>query len=646
MTKLSIIIPAKNEEKRISRTLSVYGQFFSSHRTDISVEIIVVINDSDDSTSKIVDDYVSKYSFIKKIETSYASGKGGAVALGFKQATGDFIGFTDADGAVSPSEFYRLFCFLEETPWLDGTIGTRIGGKTKMSPRRRFLAKVFNLYVKFLFNLQYSDTQCGAKIFLNKKAKLIADRLSNTGWAFDVNLLLVAKYLNLKIVEFPVSWVEKEGSKFSIFTAFFKVPLEFLSLKYLEVTHALDKITDRLFGSDIPTNSRENILIFSWRDIKHPDRGGSELYIHEIAKRLAKKHNVTLFTTRPGNLSSKDIIDGVRIHRKGNYISVYFWAFVEYMFHYRDKVDFVIDVQNGIPFFTPLYSKKPKLMILHHVHKNQWFRQILFPFSLVGYFFETFVMPLVYRNTQIVTVSPSSTVDLKKLGFKDKNIFVAYNSINTDSFAKGPKSETPLIAYIGRVKAYKRLEVAITCLKSLKDRFPGLRLVIGGTGDHLGKLEAYADSLGVADKIDFLGYISEKKKWEYLQKAWVFLMPSIKEGWGITIIEAAHCGTPSVGFNVLGVRDSIRDNLTGFLAKDEQDFVSKVDLLLKTKKLRNLQSAYCKKWADFFSWNTSVKVFEKIIEQSCVKKDLLSTKVYPWDLDSRLNNVDTLLAKK
>ena len=148
MKKLSIIIPAKNEEKRIAKTLNNYGSFFTSKRTVLDVEIIVVISNTKDLTPKIVDKYSEKYSFIRKIETPYNSGKGGAVALGFKKATGDYIGFTDADGAVSASEFYSLFNFLDETPWLDGASGSRFKEKTKISFRRKILKNLLLAFFK------------------------------------------------------------------------------------------------------------------------------------------------------------------------------------------------------------------------------------------------------------------------------------------------------------------------------------------------------------------------------------------------------------------------------------------------------------------------------------------------------------------
>lgn len=645
MKKLSIIIPAKNEEKRIARTLSNYASFFIS-RKDLKPEIIVVISNSKDSTSKIVDDYSYQYPFIKKLSTSYDVGKGGAVAMGFKNSIGDYVGFTDADGAVSPSEFYKLYEFLDETPWLDGSIGSRTLGNTKMSFRRKIISRIFNLYVKLFFNLPYKDTQCGAKIFRREVALSIAKRLSKTGWSFDVNLLLVARYLNFKVLEFPILWQEKEGSKISVYTGFVSILFEFISLKIMELRHIVDVETSLFVKTSLaPKRLKEtkNILVFAWRDIKHLESGGSEIYVHNIAKRLAEKHNVTLFTSQPGNLHNKDIIDNVKIIRKGNFLTVYFWAFVYYLKFFRKKTDYIIDVENGIPFFTPLYSRKRKLMILHHVHKKQWFKQFPFPIAILGYIAESFIMPLVYRKTPVVTVSPSSLEELKSIGFSEKRIYLAYNSIPDKVGGTFRKSYYPLIVYIGRVKAYKRIEIGIKALSNLLKVFPNLTLVIGGFGDHLEPIRKIVKKLGLEDSVEILGFISERKKWEYLQKAWAFIMPSMKEGWGVTIMEAASCSTPSLGFNVPGVRDSVRNGITGLLAEKESDFEKNLKSVLSNPTLRKKLGDNGKKWSSFFTWNSTFKVFEGVITKLDNSEQLLSDRTYPWELDLRSEAVTSLV---
>src|SRR5690606_9434952 len=133
-------------------------------------------------------------------------------------------------------------------------------------------------------------------------------------------------------------------------------------------------------------------------------------------------------------------------------------------------------------------------------------------------------------------------------------------------------------------------------------------------GDHEDSLKEYAQKIGVSDKVEFLGFVSEKKKWELLQKAWVFLMPSIKEGWGITSIEAASCGTPQVGFNVPGVRDAIRNNITGFLSHNKEEYINDIKRLIEDKELRDVMSKGGIEWAKVFTWEKSVDIYENIFD--------------------------------
>ena len=639
---LTIVIPAKNEEARIKHTLEKYVSFITARAKQLPVEILVVVNNSTDQTAKIATEVSKEHAFVKVIETGYATGKGGAVALGFSQATGNRVGFVDADGAISPQDFFSLAHFLFESPNLDGVVGTRKITGSSTSFTRRFIIRLYNLYVKTFFNINYSDTQCGAKIFRAHQAREIAKRLNSLGWVFDVNFLLVCKYLNYNVVERPVAWQEKEGSKFSLSEAVFHLPLEFFALKRLELSY----YSKGLFSFNYHANSkrRKTVLIFMWRDLKHPDHGGSEIYTFNVAKRLTRDFDVLWFTSRPSNLAPKDEIDGVKIFRAGGLFTVYLWAAYYYLVKFRKQVDFVIDTENGMSFFTPLFVNKPVIFIIHHIHGAMWFKEMFPPLSFIGYLLERFFMPPVYRKTPIITVSPSSKGEIKKLGFKETRIFLAYNAVDFGGSVAGTnaRSETPLLLYHGRLKAYKRVHLAIKMYAKVLKRFPAARLVVSGAGSDYAKLVALAKRLGLAGKVDFLGFVSDEKKWELMQKAWVFLMPSVVEGWGITVIEAAVCGTPTVGFDVPGVRDSVRHGQTGLLSQTERDFCDNVINLLSDKALREQMGKNCVYWANLFSWDKTTEVIKRVMLASSEKTSLLSNKVYPWNLELHPDFVNTI----
>jgi len=253
-------------------------------------------------------------------------------------------------------------------------------------------------------------------------------------------------------------------------------------------------------------------------------------------------------------------------------------------------------------------------------------------------------MPFVYIRTKIVSVSPSTLQDLKKLGLSDKRLYLAYNSIPKKVGKTYQRSKTPLVVYVGRIKAYKQLEKAVMMVPKLVESHPDMELIIGGGGDDLENVKDKVHKLDVEDKVSVLGVISDEKKFELMQKAWIFIMPSMKEGWGITIMEAASCGTPSVGYNVGGVKDSIRNNYTGMLASNDRELLELTGRLLSDAKSREVMSKNCKLWAKAFSWDKTAKVFETIINSSDLGSGLMVDKYYPWDLDFSLNAERSLIS--
>lgn len=209
--KLSIVIPAKNEEDRIADTLESYLDFFPA------CEIIVVINNSIDQTEVIVSEFSRKYPKIKHINIPQAIGKGGAVQAGFKLAQGDLIGFVDADGSTSPPQFQKL---LDQLDSYDVAIASRwvSGAKflKKQPLSRRFLGRAFNLSVKAITGLSYNDTQCGAKVFKKELIDFLLPKLKIRDFAFDVEILYLCKKYEFKVLEIPIEWEDKEGSTLSI----------------------------------------------------------------------------------------------------------------------------------------------------------------------------------------------------------------------------------------------------------------------------------------------------------------------------------------------------------------------------------------------------------------------------------------------
>src|SRR5260221_2789239 len=382
-----------------------------------------------------------------------------------------------------------------------------------------------------------------------------------------------------------------------------------------------------LFKKDKFSKDKENkhlsVLIFNWRDTKHMWAGGAETYIHEIAKEWVKNGaQVTLFSGNDGKHQRNQIIDGVQVVRRGGFYMVYFWAFLYYIVQIRGIYDDIIDSENGIPFFTPLYARKPIFLLIHHVHQEVFREQLIFPFSLLARLLESKVMPFVYRNAHIVTVSESSKKQIIKLGLStESEIQVINPGIEIGNFIRVKKTKNPSFIYLGRLKPYKNVDIAIKAFNKVVKKYPAAKLTIAGFGECLEKLQKLTKNLGIQQDVMFLGTVSEKDKKLLLAKHWAFLQPSMIEGWGITVIEANASGTPVIASDVSGLRDSVLGKKTGILVtpKDIDEFSEAMVRIITKERQTKLLSIHAIEWSKNFSWDKSateyMKLFNKVQQQ-------------------------------
>jgi glycosyltransferase involved in cell wall biosynthesis len=359
------------------------------------------------------------------------------------------------------------------------------------------------------------------------------------------------------------------------------------------------------------------ILIFNWRDIKNPEAGGSELYLHELAKRWAEKGNkITFICGGWKNCKKEEIVDNIKIIRVGGKFSLYALAPIAY-FKLKNKPDIIIDVENGLPFFSPLFSRKKKLLHIHHVHKEVWNKEMSVPFNWIGYFLEMKIMPFVYRHTKIVTISKSSAKEIE-----DENIGKVFGIVNPGvefyEYKKQGKNKNPTIFFLNRMKKYKGLKIMLDAVKEIQNdnEIKSMEILVGGDGEYLQEMIQYTKEKKI-EKVNFLGRISEEKKVELMQKSWIFLNPSFKEGWGIVNIEANYLGTPVIGSDIGGIRDSIVNNKTGLLFEygNHKELAKKIKLLLKNKTLREKMEKEGKKWSKNFSWDIKAEEYLKILKR-------------------------------
>ena len=354
------------------------------------------------------------------------------------------------------------------------------------------------------------------------------------------------------------------------------------------------------------------ILAVNWRCIKNPEMGGAEIHFHEIFKRIAAKgHSVTLVAHKFKGAPEKETVDGIEIIRIGNKF-LFDKQFKKYYKTLNGKYDLIVDDISKIPLFTPSYVKEPVVGILHHIHGNSLYKEI--PAPLAYYIIrKEKQIPKYYGNTPIFTVSESTRKELIELGQPEKYTDILYNAIDQELFnnTEIKKSDIPLITYVGRIKKYKNLETVIDAVYLLVKKIPDLEFIIAGTGDNESSLKNYVHTKNLEKNVKFLGYVTEKEKAELLGKAWLFVTMPLKEGWGITIIEANAMGTPAIGADVPGLRDSIKDNETGLLTpyNNAELLSEKIFRLIKDGKERERLSQNAKNWASKFSWDSSAEHF-------------------------------------
>ncbi len=364
------------------------------------------------------------------------------------------------------------------------------------------------------------------------------------------------------------------------------------------------------------------ILAINWQDITHPMGGGAEVHFHEIFKRVAAKgHEVTLLCCKYDGAADEETLDGIRIIRRGSRNRFNFHIKPAYTELAKEKqYDIVIDDINKIPFFTPLFVREPLLAIVHHFFGKSIFLEA--PWLQAQYVYQTERrVPTVYQNTPFAVVSESTRRELRELGVKS-SIELLPNSVDMDQFSVLPneKSKIPLIGYFGRMKKYKSADHVLLALPRIRERIPNVRLLMIGGGDYLETLQEEAADLGIEDAVEFTGRVSHEDKVKLLNRLWLAVNPSPKEGWGLTVIEANACGVPVVAANSPGLRDSVRDGETGLLYPygNIAALANSVVSLLQNTEQRKALAQNARHWAASWSWDDSarraVEIIEKVVD--------------------------------
>lgn len=352
-----------------------------------------------------------------------------------------------------------------------------------------------------------------------------------------------------------------------------------------------------------------HILVLNWRDIKHPLSGGAEISLFEHAKYWKKKGaKITWLASSFLGAKKKEEVEGITILRAGSHYSVHIFGFLYYLFGKLEKPDIVIDSFHFLPFFTPIYMKQAKIAaLINEVAGRVWFSNIFFPMSLIGFLIEPFFFR-IYKNQQFITSSESTKKELVKLGIK--KIEIVPHGLTIEKISNAiVKEQKPTLIFLGRISKDKGIEDALEALIVAVKKIHNLQMWIVGKEEKKGDLKKLLTNKkfsNLTQRIKYFNYVSENKKFELLKRAWVLVHPSKKEGWGLTVIEAASQGTPSVGYDIEGLRDSILHGKTGLLVSpNPQSLVNAVIEIVTNRTLYNKLSMQALNWANGFSWEKS-----------------------------------------
>lgn len=350
------------------------------------------------------------------------------------------------------------------------------------------------------------------------------------------------------------------------------------------------------------------IHVLAWRDLADVEAGGSELHAHEILRRWAAAGlEVTLRTSWAQGHPQEAVRDGYRvIRRAGRYLVFPRAAFSEITGRHGER-DALVEIWNGVPFLSPVWARGPKMVFLHHHHERMW--PLVLPPRLAsfGHWLESEGAPPLYRRTPVVTLSASSRDELvASLGLKPDKVHVVPPGIDPRFSPGVERSPRPLVVAVGRLMPSKRFDALIRLAARVRDEdVPQLELVIVGEGYEAEGLRALVAELGAESWVRFAGRVSDDELVSLYRRAWVVASSSISEGWGMTLTEAAACGTPSLATDIPGHRDAVRDGVSGLLAADDDEFARHLRDLCKDDGLRERLAVGARNYASTLTWDAT-----------------------------------------
>lgn len=354
----------------------------------------------------------------------------------------------------------------------------------------------------------------------------------------------------------------------------------------------------------------ERVRFVAWRDLDDPEAGGSELHAHRIATLWAEAGlEVEVRTSAVAGGPEVVRRDGYRVVRRSGRYAVFADTALSGLRQRHRPGDGLVEIWNGMPFFSPLWYRGPRVVFLHHVHAEMWGMVLPSGLARLGDLVERRVAPPLYRRSRVVTLSGSSRDEIvAMLGFSPERVSVAAPGVEARFSPGGARHPDPLVVAVGRLVPVKRFDLLIEALAQAKRRVPALRAAIVGEGYERGALEALRHSLGADDWLSLPGRVEEDELVAWYRRAWVVASSSQREGWGMTLTEAAACGTPAVATDIAGHRDAVVHGQSGLLVDSRPaELGAALADVLGDEELRNRLGRGALERARWFTWGATAR---------------------------------------
>ncbi len=369
------------------------------------------------------------------------------------------------------------------------------------------------------------------------------------------------------------------------------------------------------------------ILLVNWNDRENPQAGGAEIHLHELFGRIAALgHHVDLIASGWPGCAPRAVVDGINVARTGGRHSFALRGRGAVRQALRQQTyDIVVEDINKVPLYLPTLTALPLVTIVPHLFGTTAFTEASLPLATVVWASELLI-PRIYRRAGFHAISESTRDDLVRRGVPPERVVVIHPGVDSTLYQPDPatpRAARPTFLYLGRLKRYKGVEYALRAVAAARLIRPEITLDICGQGDDRPRLERIVESLGLGRAVRFLGFVPEQEKRTLLRRAWAVVFPSPKEGWGISNVEAAACGTPALASDSPGLRESVRHGITGYLVPhgDWRALADRMVALAADATLVERLGRAARQFAEGLSWDAAAQATLAHLQRTIAERE-------------------------